>query len=262
VLRRRLQRHPIPIIAHFRHSLVLAYAFPRAVLEPLLPPALILDAYEDDGLAAVALVETEGLRPAFAPAVLGRSFFLCGYRIFVRLQHAPSMRGLYILRSDTDKRTMVVFGNLLTHYRYRKADVRMVERSDYFEVGIRTPRGEADLHVAADLSHRPDTPPNGSPFADLREARKYAGPLPYTFDYESETDSIVLIRGVRSTWDPQPVSVDLHEVAFFRDARFAGVEPVLANAFHVAGVDYRWERGKMINPRNQRNQGTPSTRAA
>jgi hypothetical protein len=258
---RRLQRHPIPMVAHFRHSLVLAYGFPRAVLEPLLPPALVLDAYGDGGLAAVALVQTERLRPAFAPAALGRSFFLCGYRIFVRLRRAPSMRGLYILRSDTDKRTMVLFGNLLTHYRYRKADVRTVEQPDSFEVEIRTPSGEADLRVAADLSHRPGAPPNGSPFNSLREARKYAGPLPYTFDYEAETGSVVLIRGVRSAWDPQPVSVRVDEIAFFGDARFRGEAPVLANAFHVADVDYRWERGKIITP-DERVDETPSTRAA
>ena len=262
MIRRQLQRHPIPIVAHFRYSLVLAYAFPRAVLEPLLPPALVLDAYEGHGLAAVALVQTERLRPAFAPAALGRSFFLCGYRIFVRLRHAPSMRGLYILRSDTDKWTMVVFGNLLTHYRYRKADVRTVEHPDYLEVEIGTTSGDAELHVAADTSRRTAAPPKGSPFPDLREARKYAGPLPYTFDYESDAGSVVLIRGVRSTWNPQPVSVDVHEVAFFRDELFGGAEPVLANAFHVAGVDYRWERGKIMSPAEQRDEETPSTRAA
>jgi hypothetical protein len=261
VLRRRLQRHPIPMVAHFRHSLVLAYAFPRAVLEPLLPPALVLDAYRDYGLAAVALVQTERLRPTFAPAALGRSFFLCGYRVFVRLRHAPSLRGLYILRSDTDKRTMVVFGNLLTHYRYRKADVQTVERTGYFEVRIRTPRGEADLHVGVDLSSHPDAPPERSPFENLREMRKYAGPLPYTFDYERETGSVVVIRGVRSAWDPRPVSVDVHEAAFFGGPRFGGAVPVLANAFHVGGVDYRWERGKIITP-GERVEETPSTRAA
>jgi hypothetical protein len=249
------------MVAHFRHSLVLAYAFPRAVLEPLLPPPLVLDAHGNDGIAAVALVQTERLRPAFLPAALGRRFFLCGYRIFARLRHAQSMRGLYILRSDTDKQTMVTFGNLLTHYRYRKADVRTAERSSTFEVEIKTPRGDADVHLTADLSAHPDTPPRGSPFADLREARRYAGPLPYTFDYERETSCVVLIRGVRSAWDPQPVTVDVRELTFFRQDLFGGVEPVLANAFHVADVDYRWQRGQLVKP-GGRSVEASSTRPA
>jgi hypothetical protein len=34
-----LRRHPFPVVAHFDTSLVLTYAFPARVLEPLLPPA-------------------------------------------------------------------------------------------------------------------------------------------------------------------------------------------------------------------------------
>src|ERR1039458_7530915 len=81
----RLQRHPIPISAHFSHSLVLTYAFEPEILEPLLPPGLVLDTYRSFGFLAIALVQTRQLRPSFLPAALGRDFFLSGYRIFTRL---------------------------------------------------------------------------------------------------------------------------------------------------------------------------------
>src|SRR5947208_14006907 len=100
----RLRRHPIPVSAHFRHSLVLTYAFPQEALERLLPPGLELDTYEDRGFAACALVQTESMRPTGFPRALGRRFFLSGYRTFVRLAGARSFRGLLILRSDTDSR--------------------------------------------------------------------------------------------------------------------------------------------------------------
>ena len=58
-----LRRHPLPVAAHFRHSLVLAYAFPREQLAPLLPPGLVLDAHGDHALGAVAIVDTAALRP-------------------------------------------------------------------------------------------------------------------------------------------------------------------------------------------------------
>ena len=66
------KRHPIPISAYFRHSLVLTYAFPRDVLQPLLPPGLVLDTYREYGFLAIALVQTAHLRPSFLPAVFGR----------------------------------------------------------------------------------------------------------------------------------------------------------------------------------------------
>jgi hypothetical protein len=241
-----LRRHPIPIAAHFRHSLVLTYAFPRGLLAPLLPPALELDTLSAHGFAAVALVQTDALRPAFAPRALGRSVFLAGYRLFVRLAEAPSLRGLFILRSDTDKRTMALFGNLLTHYRYRKADVSFSGGGRRLEIEVRTPRAEADLHVVADLRSRPAPLPPDSPFGSIREARRFAGPLPYTFHHEEETGSIVAVRGVRSAWDPQAVAVEVARATFFERSPFAGQRLVLANAFHVADVDYRWERGQLI----------------
>jgi uncharacterized protein DUF2071 len=242
----RLRRHPLPIVAHFRHSLVLAYAFPQEVLRPLLAPGLVLDTFAELGFAAVALVQTERLRPSFVPARLGQSFFLSGYRLFVRRARQPSLRGLYILRSDTDRRSMALFGNLLTHYRYRLAQVSVTERPDELEIMVGTPSGEADLHVIADLASRPAPPPAGSPFGSLDEARRFAGPLPYTFDYEASTRSLVVVRAVRTAWDPQPVEVEVRRATFFDCDPLREHEPVLANAFHVADVDYRWERGIVV----------------
>jgi hypothetical protein len=239
-----LRRHPIPIAARFRHALVLTYAVPAAALEPLLAPGLEVDRFGPYGFVATALVQTEGLRPAFLPRWLGRRFFLVGHRIFVRHTTPEGVvrRGMRILRSDTDRALMKVAGNLLTHYRYRLARVRCRERSSALEIRIDSPRGEADVHVVADLS-KPAPLPEGSPFASDAEARAFAGPLPWTFDYEPETRSLVQIKGTRRTWSPRPVGVRVLAHRFLERPPFAGVPAVLAQAFHVADLDYRWERG-------------------
>src|SRR3954470_15551308 len=143
----RLKRHPIPMVTRFLHSLVLAYALPTKALEPLVPPGLTLDTCGEHGFVAIALVQTEHLRPTGMPAWLGGRYFLTGYRIFVR-HHDESgrmRRGLHILRSDTASRSMVWGGNLLPHYNYRLARVRFDETADRLDVEIRTPRAEADL---------------------------------------------------------------------------------------------------------------------
>ena len=85
--------------------------------------------------------------------------------------------------------------------------------------------------------------PEGSPFASWGQARLFAGPLPFTFDYEAETHSLVLIEGVRRNWHPQPVAVQVERCSFFDHAPFRGVRPVLANAFYAANINYRWNRG-------------------
>ncbi|HSH39209.1 MAG TPA: DUF2071 domain-containing protein [Chthoniobacterales bacterium] len=240
----RFKRHPLPIVAHFRHSLVLTYALPREVLRPLLAPGLMLDAFGDLGFLAIALVQTERLRPAFLPAALGQDFFLSGYRIFTRFQtrSGRTLRGLRILRSDTNRAFMARFGNLLTHYHYRLATVGLSADADRLEVNISTPREEADLHVVADLREA-TTLPAGSPFSDWHQARLFAGPLPFTFDYEAETHSIVVIEGVRQNWHPRPVNVQAIRSSFLQRAPFAATSPVLASAFHVSNIPYRWKRG-------------------
>lgn len=241
----RLKRHPFPVVAHFRHCLVLAYMLTQDVLKPLLAPGLELDVYEDYGFVAIAMVQTQRLRPAVLPAALGQDFFLTGYRIFTRFTtpEGRRLRGLRILRSDTDKPLMAFAGNLLTHYHYHRADVSTIATSERLEVHTRTPNREADLHVIADLTSIPAPLPPGSPFRDLKEARRYAGPLPFTFDYEEETHSIIRIQGVRDEWNPHPVRVEVRKNTFFDSSCFAGTTPVLANAFYVADIPYRWEKG-------------------
>jgi len=242
-----LKRHPFAVSAFFRHSLVLTYAFPPAILEPLLPAGLVLDTYRDasreHAFLAIALVQTKDLRPSFLPAVLGRDFFLSGYRIFTRFASAGnSRRGLRILRSDTDHSWMVHAGNLLTHYRYHLCKAALVERPGEISWTIRTPQAEADLEVTARIGEIAPLP-SGSVFADAAEARKFAGPLPYTFDYEKETHSIIHIPAMRQEWNPRPVAVEVRQNTFLQREPFCRATPILSNAFYVSDVPYQWLRG-------------------
>jgi len=243
-----LKRHPIRISAFFRHALVLTYALPPEFLEPLLPKGLVLDLFRGHAFLAIALVQTERLRPSFLPAVMGQDFFLSGYRIFTRLDNAAqSKRGLRILRSDTDRRRMACAGNLLTHYNYHLCKTKLETNGKELHWTVQTPRSEADLEVVAHLADVPAPLPNGSPFRTLAEARRFAGPLPYTFDYEEATESIIGIRAMRQRWEPLPVAVDVRLNTFLEQEPFLSARPILANAFYVHDVPYRWEQGRRLS---------------
>lgn len=239
-----LKRHPVPISAWFRHCLVLAYAFPADVLKPLLPPGLTVDEWNGLGFVAIAMVQTENLRPTALPAAFGCDFFLTGYRIFARYKTAEgrTLRGLRILRSDTDSQRMVWGGNLLTHYHYKKCKATVGCVGGKLGVLIRSSDGLADLDVEADIN-REISQPEGGVFATWGEARRFAGPLPFTFDYEKETHSIVRIKGVRAEWKPRPVSVNVREATMLRSPMFTGASGQFASAFYTGGIDYQWERG-------------------
>ncbi|HEV8229347.1 MAG TPA: DUF2071 domain-containing protein [Candidatus Limnocylindria bacterium] len=237
-----LRRHPFAIAAHFDFSLVLTYALPAIVLEAMIPPGLALDRNGKLGFLAIAMVQTRDLRPGGWPAGTGRDFFLTGYRVFTRLAAKPSLRGLRILRSDADSPLMVVVGNIFTRYGYSLCRVKQRRSDGVLSLEVTTRGRVADLSLRVRLDD-PEAPPLGSPFADLAQARRYAGPLPYTFDYEPETRSIVVVRATRGRWSPRPVTVERVRLAFLARPPFAGARPVLAGAFIVEDVAYRWERG-------------------
>jgi hypothetical protein len=141
---------------------------------------------------------------------------------------------------------MKLGGNLLTHYRYRLVDIEVTPTEDQLAVRITTAAAEADLHVVARLAGQPAALPPSSPFRSDRDARRFAGPLPWTFDYEPQTRSIVMIRGRRSQWQPRQVAVEVKTGSFLEQAPFGVAEPRLASAFHVTDLDYSWQRGVRV----------------
>ena len=235
------QRHAIPIRAHLESALVLAWALPAPALAPYLVPGLTLDTFGGFAFLAIALVRTRDLRPAFLPANLGLDFCLSGYRVFTRYRTAAGreLRGLRILRSDTDRLAMALGGNLLTRYNYQHSRWRVRRTPRIYEIEVATPDGRADLHVSANLVTPAALPP-GSPFRNFREARGFAGPLPFTFEYEPETHSILRVEGVRQSWNPRPVNVEINRAAFLEHGPLRAACPVLANAFFVEDLPYVW----------------------
>ena len=87
--------------------------------------------------------------------------------------------------------------------------------------------------------------PEGSPFGDWRTARRFAGPMPFTFSSEDE-NTFVVIEGSRQDWVPRPVPVKQWRIGLFDEAPFRETKPILANAFAVSGVSYRWKRGRIV----------------
>src|SRR6185369_17159048 len=110
-----LKNHPFAVEAFFENSYVLTFAVPKGELEIFIPECLALDTFEDKwAFVAVATVQTKGLRPKGFPKFMGNDFFLIGYRIFVRYTNRAGkrLRGLYILKSETDKKAMTFLGNI------------------------------------------------------------------------------------------------------------------------------------------------------
>ena len=238
---RFLKDHPFAVESYFDTSLVLTYAVPKEQLLPFIPACLELDTFQDKwAFIAVAMVQTRNLRPKGFPKFLGNDFILTGYRIFVKYNtsYGKRLRGLYIIRSETDKAKMTLLGNVFTHYNYQQTDTRFVKTGKQIQVQSI----KSDLSVKVEESDDAITLPNDSPFTDWKEARRFAGPLPFTFTYNERTQEVLIIEGVRANWTPQPVSVLESKIGFVERLQLHGT--ILANAFVIHNIPYYWKKGK------------------
>jgi uncharacterized protein YqjF (DUF2071 family) len=237
-----LKNHPFAVEAHFNESLVLTFAAPKERLQAMLPECLVADTFQDRyAFLAVALVQTRDLRPKGFPKFMGNDFFLTGYRIFTRYTTSAGkrLRGLYILRSETDKTKMSFFGNIFTHYRYHTTDMKLVREGLNTEIVSK----KSNLHVRVTDTEQAVPLPADSPFADWKEARRFAGPLPFTFTYNKQKREVLIIEGVREHWDPEPVLVTGYDIGFLSELGLGDLP--LANAFRIRNIPYTWKKGKL-----------------
>ena len=236
-----LKDHPFAVEAYFESSLVLTFAAPKEQLQHLIPECLQLDTFQDKwAFIAIAMVQTKDLRPKGFPKFMGNNFFLIGYRVFIRYTNnaGKSLRGLYILKSETDKTKMEFFGNIFTHYNYTTTDIKQIENQNTKEISSI----KSKFKVTLDKVEKQISLPENSHFADWKEARRFAGPLPFTFTYNKETKEVLIIEGVRQNWTPNPVKVIDFNFDFLDTLKLE--KTILANAFIIKNIPYYWKKGK------------------
>src|SRR5262249_20190655 len=143
--------------------------------------------------------------------------------------------------SETDKRKMSFLGNIFTHYNYTTTDITQKKQNGVLEVYSNKSDFRIKIEDAAYAENM--SLPSGSPFADWKEARRFAGPLPFTFTYDPAKRKVLIIEGVRENWKPRPVNVIDHDFRFFNNLKLNGA--ILANAFRIENVPYYWKKGKL-----------------
>jgi uncharacterized protein YqjF (DUF2071 family) len=238
-----LKNHPFAVEAFFESSLVFTFAIQKEQLQHLIPECLKLDTFNDQwAFIAVAMVQTKHLRPKGFPKFAGNDFFLIGYRVFVRYTNnkGKRLRGLYILKSETDKKKMEFLGNIFTHYSYTTTDITQEKLNGTTSISS----NKSEFKIIIENSKDEDISlPHNSPFSNWKEARRFAGPLPFTFTYNNADKQVLIIEGVRENWKPAPVKVIDYQFAFLDNLKLSDIK--LANAFIINNIPYYWKKGKI-----------------
>lgn len=75
---------------------------------------------------------------------------------------------------------MQILGDLFTRYHYSTIDISLKSIATTYEVKSQ----KGDINILVDTLSATELPA-GSPFNDWQEARRFAGPLPFTFSFDS-----------------------------------------------------------------------------
>ena len=135
---------------------------------------------------------------------------------------------------------MQFFGNIFTHYNYTTTDIHQSRSNGIKEISST----RSGFKVRIDDSGNEDVElPAGSVFSDWKEARRFAGPLPFTFTYNAAKKEVLIIEGVRVNWKPAPVKVIDHSFSFIYNLQLKDAR--LANAFIIRNIPYYWKKGKI-----------------
>lgn len=231
---------PFGIKTWFEYFIVLIYSVDKEKAEAMLPYPLVHEEHNGKALMAAAFVKSKNFRPFFLPAFAGTSFNLVGYRHMAAYTKADgkTIRGLKIIQSGTNKKWMQRGGNELTQYKFRYNPI-VIENTN----GDITIKGDGVNILAREAPPEQEIPlPENSIFENWKYARKYGGPLLYTFEVEPENKSVIITEGSRNHWQPRPVHVLQADVDFFKNSPYAEMNPELSAAYLVKDIPYSWKK--------------------
>jgi hypothetical protein len=134
---------------------------------------------------------------------------------------------------------MAWLGNIFTDYRYFTTDIQCTLEAERSMICSE----QSGLLVEAEHGPAPIELPEGSPFASWHEARRYAGPLPFTFSWDPRLQKVLIVEGVHEDWQPCPARIVQARVPFLE--KLGCSDLILANAFSLENVPYRWKKGRL-----------------
>ncbi len=133
---------------------------------------------------------------------------------------------------------MTFLGNIFTHYHYKHIDISRSKKATTHT--IYSVRSDFTLSWE-DIDNSQHDIPADSPFDNWNDVRKFAGPLPHTFSYDASKKTMLIVKGERQDWTPQPIHVTHCSIGFIKQLKLNGV--VLASAFSITNVSYKWNKG-------------------
>ena len=233
-------KNALPMQSFIRRCWLLTHRLPEVEAAALLPKELRPVTHGGFAFLNTVVARMEAMRPQGLPAAFGLDYWHVGYRVYAKaLTDRGEREGLYFLRSDCDRRLLVLGGNLLSAFRFHLARIEVTEIGSGTAIQVEAPGG----HAALELGRDPVTGlAEGSPFSSLEEAEAFLKYKPRGLASAGPGRvNLLPIRRDETAWQARPVPVR-HQTWECLEA-LPGLRPELA--FEVAPIAYRFDRARL-----------------
>lgn len=214
-----LKRLPIKYVGELHEVRLINFSVEKEEILPLLPEGLQARDFKGRALISMVNVKLRNMRPSFMPAALHFDYQHIGFRLLVddSKYNDGTAKGIYFLRSFTDKQLMVQGGSWFTNYNLEKACLE--EHGNAFQLT------QNDKFLKYKLLDE-------QPVQVNEELKQMVGALDRAYSFIG--DELMRVKIMRERWPIEWISCEDFETNFFKTARLEG-------AFQVREViHYEW----------------------
>ena len=222
-----LKKIPRTCAGELHQVRLINFSVDKAEVLPYLPAGLQVRDFHGRALISMVNVRLRNMRPGFLPEALHFNYQHIGFRLL--LDDAPYSdgvpKGIYFLRSFTDKALLVLGGSWLTNYKLEKAAIE--NKGEEFALR------QGDHYLRYRLQDKQPQQVN-------EELRQMVGALDRAYAFVGE--ELVRVQIMRERWPLAWATCTGFETNYFKTARFEG-------AFQVPEViHYQWLPPKPVAP--------------
>ncbi|OKL40013.1 DUF2071 domain-containing protein [Pontibacter flavimaris] len=214
-----LKKLPLRYVGELHEVRLINFSVEKKEVLPFLPEGLQVRDYHGRALISMVNVKLRNMRPSFLPKALHFDYQHIGFRLLVNdtRYNEGEAKGIYFLRSFTDRELILQGGSWLTNYRLERA--KLSEAGDAFELR----QGEKYLRYRLG---------DEKPAAEQEELYQKVGALDRAYSYIG--NELMRVQIMRERWPIEWVHCEGFETNFFLTARLEG-------AFQVRDViHYQW----------------------
>jgi uncharacterized protein YqjF (DUF2071 family) len=218
---------PVKYMGELHNVKLVNFSVDISEVESLVPAGIKARSFNGRAMISMVNVLLKNMRPSFVPSALCFSYRHVAFRLLVEDSdlNDGENKGIYFLRSFTDKPLIVLGGKMFTDYNLESAQIKSTENM------LELRQGDRFLTYALDETVVP---------ARNEELYKVIGSVDRA--YSVLGSELRMVQIMREKWPIEPVECYHFQTNFFKTAKLEG-------AFRVNEViHYQWLPPKTVRP--------------